>query len=60
MTDPIVTAVAADAEKAASTAVASAETAVTAQVVKQEGWLKANWKAIVIGLVFGLIAGHLL
>jgi len=53
-----------DIENAARSAVASAEeeakAAALAQVNKQDSWIKRNWKALVIGFVLGLIAGHLL
>ena len=57
MTDPIVNAVISDAEKAGSVAVSSAETAAKAQVVKQEGWVKANLKPVLIGLAIGVVLG---
>jgi len=63
MTDPVTTDIA-KVETAARSAVASAEesakAAALAQVNKQESWLTANWKALAIGLVLGLIAGHFL
>lgn len=54
MTDPI------DQVKATVTTLKSAATsAVDAQVTKQENWLKANLKPLIIGAVVGLILGWL-
>ena len=53
-----------DIESAPRSAVASAEEeakgATLAQVNKQDSWIKRNWKALVIGFVLGLAAGHFL